>query len=67
MGKRLKLLVFRKQEGLTQQQMAEKLGITSTHYSRIETGDSNPSYELLKKFQEEFGLIETLDLFEKNY
>lgn len=66
MGKRLKLLVFRKSQGLTQQQMAMKLGIHSTHYSRIETGDSNPSYELMEKFKETFGVAETFELFEKN-
>ena len=66
MGKRLKLLVFRKSKGLTQKQMAEQLGITSTHYSRIETGEANPSYELILKFQEVFQTNEVLDLFEKN-
>ena len=66
MGKRLKLLVFRKEQGLLQKEIAEKLGITSSHYSRIETGEVNPSYELMETFKEVFGITEVFELFQKN-
>lgn len=63
---RLKLLTFRKQLGLTQKEMAERIGITSTHYSRIETGDANPSYELLDRFKEVFGVENVFEMFKCN-
>lgn len=66
MGKRLKLLVFRKSQGLTQKEIAEKLGINATYYSRIETGNQNPSYEVMGRFKEVFGIADTFELFEKN-
>ena len=63
---RLSLLTFRKRLGFTQKQMAERLGITSTHYSRIETGDANPSYEVLSRFKEAFGIDNVFEMFKCN-
>lgn len=65
MGKRLNLLHLRKKLGLTQKELAERLGISSTHYSRIETGESNPSYELMEKAKEVFNTENVFKLFEK--
>lgn len=65
MGKRIELLSFRKRHNLTQKEMAAKLAITATHYSRIETGSSNPSYEILERFKEVFGITEVFEIFEK--
>lgn len=65
MGKRLNLLHLRKKHGWTQKELAEKLGITSTHYSRIETGESNPSYELMERFKEVFEIEDVFKLLEK--
>lgn len=65
MGKRLNLLHLRKKLGLTQKELAEKLGISSTHYSRIETGESNPSFELMESFKEAFEIEDVFKLFEK--
>ena len=65
MGKRFELIDFRKRQGLTQKQMAEKLGISSIHYSRIETGDSNPSFEVMERFKEVFNIENTFKYFEK--
>lgn len=44
-GKSLKEL--RKLNGLTQQQVADRLGISRVNYTRYETGASNPDYETL--------------------
>ena len=35
----------RKKAGLTQQAMADKLGIGLRHYQKIESGDTNGSFE----------------------
>ncbi len=37
---------------ISQQQMAEKLGIVQSHYSRLETGATNPSYVMRQKIAE---------------
>jgi UDP-N-acetylglucosamine 1-carboxyvinyltransferase len=39
----------RKAEGLTQSQLAEKIGNTKESVSRIETGRQNITYEMLEK------------------
>lgn len=46
-GKRIKLA--RKEKGLTQEELAERLDIHETTLSRIETGVSNPSVQTLNK------------------
>ena len=38
----------RKEKGLTQEQLAEKLGVTSKSISRWENGNTMPDYSLLK-------------------
>lgn len=48
------LVDFRNLNHLTQKQMAEKLGITLTLYSKIELGLRNPSYNFLVKFKKAF-------------
>ena len=45
--------------------MCELLNITSSHYSNIERGIADPSYELLTKFQKTFKVKDVLELFEK--
>lgn len=45
------LIKLRKREGLTQEEFANKLEITLSHYSKIEVGKRNPSYNFLKKFK----------------
>ncbi|WP_304068644.1 helix-turn-helix transcriptional regulator [Megamonas hypermegale] len=52
--KRTQLKEFRNKLGLTQVQMAEKLGISLIHYKLIEQGKANPSLKLVLKFREEF-------------
>ena len=48
------LVNFRNLNKLTQKQMAERLGITLTLYSKIELGLRNPSYNFLVKFKQAF-------------
>ena len=42
------ILNCRKEKGLTQEQLAEKLGVTSKSISRWENGNTMPDYSLLK-------------------
>ena len=44
----------RKSAGMTQQQMADKLGITLRHYKKIEYGDSIGSIEVWDKLEDLF-------------
>lgn len=48
------LVDFRNSLGLTQQEMAKYIGTTLSHYSKIELGLRNPSYNFLVKFKEKF-------------
>ena len=62
---RIGLMVFRKEKGLTQIEMAKKLGITNNHYSRLERGENNPSMQLIEKMNEVFHIKDAYKLFEK--
>ena len=42
--------------GMTQQELAEKVGCTQQHIQRIESGKGEPSLALLKKLGEVFGV-----------
>ncbi len=53
LGKRIREL--RKRAGLTQEQLAEQLGIDQKHMSRIELGKSYPSLDRLTKIAETVG------------
>ncbi len=47
LGEQLKII--RKEKGLTQEQLAEKVGIHPTYVGKLEGGKSNPSTLLLFK------------------
>ena len=53
--KRAKLKAFRMSKGLTQKDVAEMLGISTSHYACIEQGTHNPSTKLIKTFCKVFG------------
>lgn len=53
LGKRIREL--RKRSGLTQEQLAEKLGIDQKHMSRIELGKSYPSLDRITVIAEIVG------------
>lgn len=57
LGKIGKFIAFnRKNKGLTQEQLAEKLGVTNKTVSRWETGKYMPDLSLLKPLSEELGI-----------
>lgn len=45
---------FRNKKELTQKEMAEKLGVSVSFYSKIEQGRKNTSFNFIKKFKEVF-------------
>ena len=47
---------LRKERELTQKELADKLGVNSSHLSRLEKGKYQPSTEMLKKFAAFFGV-----------
>lgn len=53
LGKRIKQL--RKENRLTQERLALMVNIERSHLSRIESGDRNPSFDLLEKLAESLG------------
>lgn len=53
---RINLKKFKIEQGLNSTEMAEKVGITRQHYSNLECGKCNPSYELLEAFEKVFNL-----------
>jgi transcriptional regulator with XRE-family HTH domain len=63
-----KIRFFRHSKGITQEQIAEKLGITPVAYSNIERGESNISMKRLEEIAEalEVELLDLLSLGEKN-
>ena len=63
--RRKNLVFWRIEQRLRQKDIYEKLGITPSHYSNLERGISDPSYELLTKFREVFKVNDVLELFEK--
>ena len=51
---------IRKRRQLSQEQVAEKAGISSNYLSRIECGKENPTFDMLIKLSEAF----TIDMWE---
>lgn len=51
---RLNLRLLRVKNGLTQDQMAERLGVTRSTYSNIESGKSNGRMSFWLNLQKEF-------------
>ncbi|GAA4349987.1 hypothetical protein GCM10023185_07190 [Hymenobacter saemangeumensis] len=50
----MKIKLLRKQAGLTQQDLAKKIGVSRAAISQFETGESKPSVETLVKLSSEF-------------
>lgn len=57
------LVDLRNKKKLTQREMAKKIGISLTMYSKIEIGERNPSYNFLVKFKKTFEDIDVDKLF----
>lgn len=60
------LVNFRNSLGLTQREMAQYLGSTLSHYSKIELGIRNPSYNFLVKFKKKFSDVKLDEIFFNN-
>ena len=54
LGERLKKA--RKDRGLTQEQLAERAGLSARHIAKIEKGDVNPSFEVLSTLVKTLGV-----------
>lgn len=54
---------FRKSKKLRQAEIADKLGISYSHYVKLENGFVNPGFELLKRIKEEFSELDMNQLF----
>ncbi|PCI42207.1 MAG: transcriptional regulator [Moraxellaceae bacterium] len=52
-----KLLEMRKAAGLTQDQVALKMGTKKSNVSRLETGKGNPTVASLKKYAKACGFV----------
>jgi transcriptional regulator with XRE-family HTH domain len=62
----VRFLQLRKQHNLTQQQMAEAVGIHITQVKRYEAGEAQPSLELLKRIALAFNVSTDWLIFEHN-
>ena len=63
--KRYNLKFFRQKMNLTQQQMAERLGISKTYYVQIELGTADPSFKICERFAEVFEYDDIWTLLKK--
>lgn len=54
------LKAVRKAAGLTQQQLADKLGITERYYRHIEAGDRNGDFEIWDTLEDLLGIHQRL-------
>lgn len=52
--KRYNLKSFREKQGLNQQEMADKLGISKSYYVAIELGNSEPSFRVAEALYNNF-------------
>lgn len=63
---RIELKCFRTRNGLTQQEMADRLNISRLQYGRIETGTCSPTYKFMEKFADTFNEVEDIFKLFKN-
>lgn len=47
---------YRAKQGLTQAQLAQRLGVRQPHIARLELGEHTPSIEMLQRLSRELGL-----------
>lgn len=59
------LIDARKQKHLTQKQLAERTGIDQADISKIETGNANPSLQMLKRLADGMDMILKLEFIPK--
>ena len=54
---------FRRQQKLTQVEMSKTLDVSFSHYSKIEAGIRNPSYNFLVCLKQKFPELNVDDIF----
>lgn len=52
--KRFNLKSFREKQGLNQQEMADKIGISKSYYVAIELGNAEPSFRVAEALYKHF-------------
>lgn len=60
------LIKFRKDLNLTIDDMATKIGVSSSFYEKIEYGDRNPSFNFITLFKKTFPTADTNYIFFSN-
>ncbi|HBI91261.1 MAG TPA: XRE family transcriptional regulator [Terrisporobacter glycolicus] len=60
------LVNFRNLKKMTQKEMATKLGVTLSMYSKLELGLRNPSYKFLVRFKKTFKDVDVDSIFFNN-
>ena len=60
------LITMRKQSGLTQEDLAEKMGTQKGNISRLEKGRGNPSWKTLQNYAHACGFEITMSFKEAN-
>ena len=58
----LRILRRRQELGLTQQQIADRLGVSATNITRIEHGEQNVTIRTLVKLADALGMTVVVDL-----
>lgn len=61
----MNLKEFRESLNLSQIEMAKKIGVSKSYYSKVESGFRNPSYAFLVKIKNKFPNINIDNLFFK--
>ncbi|WP_304427626.1 helix-turn-helix domain-containing protein [Dubosiella newyorkensis] len=64
LDKELKLKKFRKTKDLTQTEMADKLQVSYSYYSKVESGNKKPGFSFLEKLKSKFPEYDLNDFFE---
>lgn len=60
---RTKLIEFRNQNNISIREMADKIGVSSSFYEKIEYGDRNPSFNFITLFKTAFPDAEVDNIF----
>ena len=59
----MSLKEFRDNLGLTQNQMAEEIGVSKSYYSKVESDFQKPSFEFLRKLKSRFSDVDIDEMF----
>lgn len=59
----MSLKEFRDNLGLTQNQMADEIGVSKSYYSKVESDFQKPSFEFLRKLKSRFSDVDIDEMF----